>query len=321
MGCGPQGVDRPGDSHPALGPDPRDHAADVGIDLAHNVAAFWIGAIAILWLLGLWLRDAERITVFGDVDRFFSDLTLTYPRNLDLAISLVIEVLYMPMSVWGASKASGDSPTTHRAPVSGQGETGLRSMGPRWSVQAIPIFFEALLCLTGDLVIYDASESRAFAASPTFPFSRWRGGGSAPSLRQRRPPRHSQRTVERRRGRRKEPGRTTLHLIERDVRTVLGMPDDLPGPSQVGHPCKQSFRIRLMRCRRHILFIGATLLCILAVSGGGCHKPLFPEHEPRTQYERYQLLRGQYRPVSQPSPYGVQQPALRERLAPLEERY
>ena len=47
--------------------------------VARNVAAFWGGAIAILWLLGLWLRDTEGITVFGDVDRFFSDLTLPYP--------------------------------------------------------------------------------------------------------------------------------------------------------------------------------------------------------------------------------------------------
>lgn len=66
---------------------------------------------------------------------------------------------------------------------------------------------------------------------------------------------------------------------------------------------------------------GAVTLLVIAVMTGGCQKPLFPEHEPRTQYERYQLLRGQYRPVSQQNPYGAKQPALRERLAPLEETY
>ena len=69
------------------------------------------------------------------------------------------------------------------------------------------------------------------------------------------------------------------------------------------------------------MLVGTLLLVAMTVSVGGCQKPLFPEHEPRTQYERYQLLRGQYRPVSQQNPYGAKQPALRERLSPLEDSY
>ncbi len=52
----------------------------------------------------------------------------------------------------------------------------------------------------------------------------------------------------------------------------------------------------------------------------GCQKPLFPEDLPRTQYERYQTLRGKYRSAQEQNVYGGNQPALRERLAPLEQQ-
>ena len=49
----------------------------------------------------------------------------------------------------------------------------------------------------------------------------------------------------------------------------------------------------------------------------GCQKPLFPEDEARTPYERYQILRGRERRAEKPNPFGVSEPALRERLRPL----
>lgn len=61
---------------------------------------------------------------------------------------------------------------------------------------------------------------------------------------------------------------------------------------------------------------------VLVVAGFacGCQKPLFPENTPRTQYERYQTLRGKYRSAHEQNVYGGNQPALRERLAPLEQQ-
>lgn len=50
----------------------------------------------------------------------------------------------------------------------------------------------------------------------------------------------------------------------------------------------------------------------------GCEKPLFPPNAPRSPYERYQVLRGRYRPSTELNVYGGEQPALRQRLAPLE---
>lgn len=62
------------------------------------------------------------------------------------------------------------------------------------------------------------------------------------------------------------------------------------------------------------LLMMAGVLCL-----GGCQKALFPDDEPRTQYERYDRLRGRYRPVEQRNAYGQIEPALRGRLAPYRE--
>ena len=48
----------------------------------------------------------------------------------------------------------------------------------------------------------------------------------------------------------------------------------------------------------------------------GCEKPLFPRDLPRTQYERYDRLRGQYIPAESINEFGGFEPALRERLSP-----
>ncbi len=58
----------------------------------------------------------------------------------------------------------------------------------------------------------------------------------------------------------------------------------------------------------------------VALFGGllGCEKPLFPEDVPRSQYERYNQLRGETRVYKRTNPYGYEEPNLRERLRPLE---
>lgn len=49
----------------------------------------------------------------------------------------------------------------------------------------------------------------------------------------------------------------------------------------------------------------------------GCEKPLFVKQAPRTPYERYQVLRGRERAATRQDVYGSEEPALRERLKPL----
>ena len=67
-------------------------------------------------------------------------------------------------------------------------------------------------------------------------------------------------------------------------------------------------------------------LILVALTGaitllGGCEKSLFPAGTSRTPYERYQLLRGQGRSASETNAYGANQPALRDRLRPLNQPY
>jgi len=59
-------------------------------------------------------------------------------------------------------------------------------------------------------------------------------------------------------------------------------------------------------------------LALFVVAASACQQPLFPEDLPRTQFERYQTLRGEYRRSQEENAFGADQPPLRERLAPLE---
>ena len=62
------------------------------------------------------------------------------------------------------------------------------------------------------------------------------------------------------------------------------------------------------------------VVVILAVLTGGCQKSLFVDGTTRTQYERYQSLRGDYRPPRVTTAMGEERPNVRNRLAPLEQR-
>ncbi len=65
------------------------------------------------------------------------------------------------------------------------------------------------------------------------------------------------------------------------------------------------------------MWLGVVVPSVLA---GGCQKALFTDGTTRTQYERYQSLRGEYRPPRLITAFGDERPALRQRLAPLEQR-
>ena len=69
--------------------------------------------------------------------------------------------------------------------------------------------------------------------------------------------------------------------------------------------------MKRMRRRVWIACVGLGMLGLC-----GCEKPLFPRDLPRTQYERYDRLRGQYIPAESINEFGGFEPALRERLSP-----
>lgn len=68
---------------------------------------------------------------------------------------------------------------------------------------------------------------------------------------------------------------------------------------------------------RTTLTMATVMACGLAVLSG-CQEPLFPERYARNPYERYQTLRGQYRPSTETNEFGAEEPALRRRLQPLD---
>lgn len=63
--------------------------------------------------------------------------------------------------------------------------------------------------------------------------------------------------------------------------------------------------------------VGLKMLGLVLVFAmlAGCEQSLFPDDAPRTQYDRYDQLRGRFVPEEEPGPYGVTRPALRERLS------
>jgi len=52
----------------------------------------------------------------------------------------------------------------------------------------------------------------------------------------------------------------------------------------------------------------------LLATAGGCQRSLFARNNARTQFERFELMRGDYRPADEPDVFGNPQPALRARL-------
>ncbi|MFK7961580.1 MAG: hypothetical protein AB8G96_13755 [Phycisphaerales bacterium] len=55
-------------------------------------------------------------------------------------------------------------------------------------------------------------------------------------------------------------------------------------------------------------------LSAMVLASAGCQRALFVPNEPRTQFETYELMRGEYSPSEEPDVFGNPQPALRSRL-------
>lgn len=68
--------------------------------------------------------------------------------------------------------------------------------------------------------------------------------------------------------------------------------------------------------RRWMMPLWTAVLMLGALAGFGCQDVLFPADAPRTQYDRFDALRGQASPREDVGRYGDPVPALRERLRP-----
>ena len=70
--------------------------------------------------------------------------------------------------------------------------------------------------------------------------------------------------------------------------------------------------------RKSLPVLIRSLLLLAVLMLAACERALFPPTAQRTPYERYQVLHGKHRPVSETNVYGGEQPALRQRLKPLD---
>ena len=64
-------------------------------------------------------------------------------------------------------------------------------------------------------------------------------------------------------------------------------------------------------------FMWALPLVLGGACLSGCQQGLFPQNTSRSPYERYLTLHGEYRPPVETDAYGIERPALRQRLQPL----
>jgi hypothetical protein len=109
------------------------------------------------------------VTVFGDVYRYFAGLDAAYSRGLGLVVSIWLSVPFAVMLAW--SRLNDKWRFTHN-------EFEHRALGKvDWSAAraaktvrtSYPDLLEALFCLAGDLVIYDARGSRVIRTIPHVP--------------------------------------------------------------------------------------------------------------------------------------------------------
>jgi hypothetical protein len=145
----------------------------MGVDLNRNYSIFWLVVILGSWAVVLWLRDTKGFTLFGHIYRFFADLNPVYSRNLGLIVSIPLTVLWIIMWVW--TRLNSKWRVTHNELEHyqfGRMDDSL-ARGAKRIRTTYPDLFELLICLAGDLEIYDAVGNRLLrriAHVPLLPF-------------------------------------------------------------------------------------------------------------------------------------------------------
>ena len=130
---------------------------------------FWVVLVGGLWVLVVWLRDVKSVRVFSHIYRFFADLDPTYSRSLGVMVSIVLSVLFVIMWIW--TRINDKWRITHNEFEHyqfGRMDDSL-ARGAKRVRSSYPDFFEFLLCLAGDLIIFDSSGRRELRRIPHVP--------------------------------------------------------------------------------------------------------------------------------------------------------
>jgi len=141
----------------------------LGFDLNRNYAVFWLVLIAGAWVGILWLRDVKSVRIFSRIYQFFAGLNPEYSPRLGAMVSIVLAVLYAVMWVW--TRLNSKWRITHNEFEHyqfGRMDDSLARGAKRVST-SYPDLFELLVCLAGELVIYDSVGQRELRRIPHVP--------------------------------------------------------------------------------------------------------------------------------------------------------
>ena len=140
----------------------------MGVDMNRNYTIFWLVMLVAFWLLVVVL-NLKGITLFQKIYRLFADLDPQYSSTLGLIVSLPLSLGFVIM--WGWTRVNNRWRITHNEFEHyqlGRLDDSI-ARGAKRLRSSYPDLFELLICLAGDLVIYDASGRREIRRIPHVP--------------------------------------------------------------------------------------------------------------------------------------------------------
>jgi len=142
----------------------------VGFDLSRNFTIFWLVLIVGIWFMISWLAVAKNITIFRRAYDLIAGLDPQYSAPMGLAVSIALSVLYLIMWVW--TRINSKWRITHNEFEHyqfGRMDDSL-ARGAKRVRTSYPDFFEFLVCLAGDLIIFDSSGRKQLRRIPHVPW-------------------------------------------------------------------------------------------------------------------------------------------------------
>ncbi|MBN2210634.1 MAG: hypothetical protein JW709_04485 [Sedimentisphaerales bacterium] len=141
----------------------------IGFDLNRNFTIFWLAVLLLLWMSVAWFGAKKNIDIFSHIYHFFADLNPGYSVSLGLMVSIPLTVLYGIMWIW--TRLNYKWRITHNEFEHyqfGRMDDSL-ARGAKRVRTSYPDFFEFLVFLAGDLVIYDSTGRRVLRRIPHVP--------------------------------------------------------------------------------------------------------------------------------------------------------
>ena len=141
----------------------------VGFDLSRNFTIFWLVLIGGFWFMIIWLQDVKSVKIFAWIYHLIADLDPQYSAPMGLAVSITLTILYLIMWIW--TRINSKWRITHNEFEHyqfGRMDDSL-ARGAKRVRSSYPDFFELLLCLAGDLIIFDSTGRRQLRRIPHVP--------------------------------------------------------------------------------------------------------------------------------------------------------